>query len=533
MDQLVFKSLLKKDKPSKEEIRALPKVVLHEHLDGGLRPSTIIEIANEIGFTLPTTDLAELEKWFYDNCNSGSLVRYLQCFDITIQVMQRRKDLVRIAKECVLDLAEDNVIYGEIRYAPELFVNDDLDYDTIIQAVNEGFALGMEEVNANNAFSLASSSTDSDKAAKAKYRYPIQIKSLLCAMRQHSNAVAERVAELAIAYRDDHVAGFDIAGPENGFPPRRHTSAFDKLRRQNMHFTIHAGEDFGLPSIWEAIQLCGTDRLGHGVRIVDDIFDAKTNEPVAMQGFFPLENNTSSSSSASASTDSKSASIKICNSVCKDTVQTKVKLGRLASYVRDKRIALEICPTSNLQTGCVPNNAIVEHPIHLLHLLRFRVTVNTDNRLMSGTTMTRELSLLVDTFHWTLADIQRVTINALKSSFLPFEKRVYLIKQIVKPAYKDMVAQKHSSHANLFISHSSRNSSKLGLRVQKDESTSMSSRLAEMGLTEGESPLVIDEVQIMTAEEAEADSEGGEEDEDDGLSDDDEQPEGEDPTLII
>jgi adenosine deaminase len=199
-------------------------------------------------------------------------------------------------------------------------------------------------------------------------------------------ARSREVAELVIAYRDQAVVGFDIAGAEAGFPPTRHLDAFEYLRRENAHFTIHAGEAFGLPSIWEALQWCGADRLGHGVRIVDDI-----------------------------------------------TWDGEVRLGRLAAYVRDKRIPLEMCPTSNVQTGAAAS--IAEHPIGLLASLRFRVTVNTDNRLMSATSLSRELSLLGGAFGWTVDDARWVTINAMKSSFLPFDERLTLIDEVIKPGY--------------------------------------------------------------------------------------------------
>jgi adenosine deaminase len=184
------------------------------------------------------------------------------------------------------------------------------------------------------------------------------------------------------------VVGFDIAGAEAGFPPTRHLDAFEYLQRENFHFTIHAGEAFGLPSIWQAIQWCGADRLGHGVRIIDDI---EADEDGA------------------------------------------VRLGRLAAYVRDKRIPLEMCPTSNVQTGAA--TSLAEHPIGLLTRLRFRVTVNTDNRLMSGTSMTQEMGALVSTFGYGWDDLRWFTVNAMKSSFLPFDERLALIDDVVKPGY--------------------------------------------------------------------------------------------------
>lgn len=424
MDPTNFKSVLAKERPTEEEIRFLPKVVLHEHLDGGLRPSTIIDIAKEIGYTaLPTMDPVELEKWFFEQCNSGSLVKYLSCFAHTVAVMQRAQDLVRVSRECVLDLAADGVVYAELRYSPELFSNPSLDYDTIIQSVNQGFKEGMDAVAADNAYDFLADGLD---PSSATYQYPIRVQSLLCHLRHHPNEVADKVAHYVIKYRDEGVCGFDIAGPENGFPPHRNLTSFNALRKENAHFTIHAGEDFGLPSIWQAIQMCGTDRLGHGVRLVDDIYlqEGEETKPINIASLSHV-----------------------------DLVEKlqHFRLGRLAAYVRDKRITLEICPTSNLQTGCIPHSQLAHHPIHLLSLLRFRITVNTDNRLMSSTSMTKEFACLVETFKWTFAHIQRATINAVKSSFLPFDQRVELIKKVIKPAYRQMLNARHEREKFLHI----------------------------------------------------------------------------------
>jgi adenosine deaminase len=197
-----------------------------------------------------------------------------------------------------------------------------------------------------------------------------------------------------VAWRDRGVAGFDIAGAEAGYPPTRHLDAFEYLQRENFHFTIHAGEAFGLPSIWEAVQVCGADRLGHGVRIVDDL-----DLPGGVD----------------------------------DAGRPRVHLGRLAAWVRDKRIPLEMCPSSNVQTGAA--RSIADHPITLLKDLRFRVTLNTDNRLMSGTSMSREMRLLADDAGWTLDDFRWVSVNALKSAFIPFDERLRLIETVVKPGY--------------------------------------------------------------------------------------------------
>ena len=352
--------------PTLEEIKSLPKALLHDHLDGGLRPQTIIDIADEIGYDkLPTKDPEKLADWFQESCNSGSLVRYLETFDHTIAVMQRREDLIRVARECVLDLARDGVVYAEVRGAPELFTTQGLSIDKVVEATLEGYRQGMAEA-----------------ASEGK---KIRVESILCALRQ--NHRDRETARAVVKYRDKGVVGFDIAGPEDGFPPTNQLQTFEYLRRENAHFTIHAGEAYGLPSIWEAIQYCGAERLGHGVRIIDDI-DFSTPEP---------------------------------------------RIGRLAAYIRDRRIPLEICPTSNLQTGIA--QTIKEHPIGKLSHLRFRVTVNTDNRLMSRTSMSNELYQLVDAFGWTFADLQRVTVNAMKSAFIPFEERLEIIEGIVKPGF--------------------------------------------------------------------------------------------------
>ncbi|WP_435070612.1 adenosine deaminase [Amycolatopsis thermoflava] len=353
-----------------ENIRRVPKVLLHDHLDGGLRPGTVIELADALGYRdLPTTDVAELSRWFRDAADSGSLESYLETFAHTCGVMQTEEALVRVAAECVEDLAEDGVVYAEVRYAPELFVERGLSLDAVVEAVQAGFAEGERRA--------------------AQQGKVIRMGTLLCAMRQHARAAG--IAEIAVRYRDSGVAGFDIAGPEAGFPPTRNLDAFEYLRTNNAHFTIHAGEAFGLASIWEAIQHCGAERLGHGVRIVDDI---------------------------------------------KRDPDGTVHLGRLASYVRDRRIPLEICPSSNVQTGAAAS--IADHPIGLLADLRFRVTVNTDNRLMSGCSMSSEFAALADAFGYGWSDFQWFTINAMKSAFLDFDQRLDLINNVIKPGYAEL-----------------------------------------------------------------------------------------------
>ncbi len=367
-----------------DDIRALPKVVLHDHLDGGLRAETMLELADELGYAeLPADDAESLTAWFRDSADSGSLERYLETFAHTVALMQTPSSLRRVARECVLDLAGDGVVYAEIRYAPEQHLVGRLDLDEVVTAVSQGLSEGM--------------------AQAADEGNPIVARSLLGAMRHAARS--REIAELTVRHRDAGVAGFDIAGAEIGFPPTRHLDAFEYLRRENAHFTIHAGEAFGLPSIWEAIQYCGTERLGHGVRIVDDL---------SVDGA-PL-----------------SKTNRRYGEWTSDEVGA-VQLGKLAAYVRDRRIPLEMCPSSNLQTGAA--DSIAEHPITLLARLRFRITVNTDNRLMSGTTMTREMQLLVDESGWEINDLRRVTIDAMKSAFLPYDERRVLIDQVILPGY--------------------------------------------------------------------------------------------------
>ncbi len=346
-----------------DSIRRAPKVLLHDHLDGGVRPATVLDIAREIGYDgLPATDETALSHWFRDASDSGSLERYLETFAHTVAVMQTAEGLFRVAREAAEDLGADGVVYAEVRWAPEQHTEQGLSLEQVADAVLAGFRAG--EANA------------------AQAGHSIRVGAIATAMRHAARS--REIAELAVAYRDRGIVGFDIAGAEAGFPPTRHLDAFEYLRRENYHFTIHAGEAFGLPSIWEAIQWCGTDRLGHGVRIVDDI---------APDG----------------------------------------ALGRLAQYVRDKRIPLEMCPSSNVQTGAAAS--IAAHPIGDLRRRNFRVTVNTDNRLMSGTSMTREMSLLVQAFGYDWTDLQWFTINAMKSAFIPFDDRLDLINQTIKPGY--------------------------------------------------------------------------------------------------
>lgn len=344
-----------------DSVRQAPKVLLHDHLDGGLRPETVVDLARRGGYKLPTYDPDELSAWMMRGASRLDLTLYLETFAHTVGVMQSREALHRVAAECAEDLAADGVVYAEVRFAPELHVEAGLDLDQVVEAVLAGFADGSAGRN-------------------------IRVGTLVTAMRHAARSL--EIAELAVRHRDDGVVGFDIAGAEAGNPPTRHLDAFQFIQRENFHFTIHAGEAYGPPSIWEAIQYCGAERLGHGVRIIDDI---------------------------------------------KATPDGNYELGRLASYVRDRRIPLEVCPTSNLHTGAA--ESLAEHPIGVLTELSFRVTMNTDNRLMSATSMSNEFATTAEAFGWSWQIIRWMTVNAMKSAFIPFDERLELIETIIKPWY--------------------------------------------------------------------------------------------------
>jgi adenosine deaminase len=351
--------------PTLDDIRAAPKVLLHDHLDGGLRPATIVELAEETGYRdLPTGDPADLGAWMTRGADRKDLLLYLETFAHTVGVMQTSGALVRVARECAEDLAADGVVYAEVRYAPEQHLERGLGLEEVVEAVQEGFREGMSSTG-------------------------IRIGTLLTAMRTAARSL--EMADLAVRWRDRGVVGFDIAGAEAGYPPTRHLDAFEHVRRENFHLTIHAGEAFGIPSIWEALQLCGAERLGHGVRIVDDI---QTEPP------------------------------------------GEIRLGRVAHLVRDRRVPLELCPTSNVHSGAA--KSIEEHPIGLLMDLRFRVTVNTDNRLMSATSLSQEFIQLVDAFEIGWGQIGRLTTNAMKSAFIPFDERLELLERVIWPAYAEL-----------------------------------------------------------------------------------------------
>ncbi|MBO3100412.1 adenosine deaminase [Cellulomonas fengjieae] len=346
-------------------IPTLPKVVLHDHLDGGLRPATLIELAAEIGHELPATDPEALGRWFVEAASSGTLERYLETFDHTVAVMQTTDGLRRVARESVVDLAADGVVYAEQRYAPEQHLTQGLSLQEVVDAVQEGFAEGIAEAAA---------------AGRS-----IRIGTLITAMRHADRG--DEIAALALANRDNGVVGFDIAGAENGFPPSRQAAAFDTLARADFPATVHAGEAAGLESIAEAVHVAHACRIGHGVRLIEDVTADELGD----------------------------------------------RLGTLAHWVRDRRIPLELCPSSNVQTGAA--ESVASHPITRLRDLGFAVTVNTDNRLQSGTSMSRELTLLVEEAGWTLVDLRDAAVTAAAHSFLHHDERSTLIDQVIRPAY--------------------------------------------------------------------------------------------------
>ncbi|QCO97455.1 adenosine deaminase [Arthrobacter sp. 24S4-2] len=361
------------------DLKSLPKVSLHDHLDGGLRPATIIELAEAVGHTLPSTDPVALGEWFRESADSGSLVRYLETFDHTIAVMQTKEGLFRVAKEFVEDLADDGVVYGEVRWAPEQHLQKGLTLDEVVEAIQEGLDAGVDAV--------------------AESGREIQVGQLITAMRHADRG--QEIAELAVRHRDNGAVGFDIAGAEDGFLPARFRDAFTYLAQHNFPATVHAGEAAGLESIQSALVDGRALRLGHGVRIAEDITVEFDDED-------------------SADGDEADGNIGM------------VTLGELSSWIRDRGIALEICPSSNLQTGAIAGfgEGIESHPLDMLYQLGFNVTINTDNRLMSGVTLTDEFELLVETFDYDLDDLLELTLNAAEAAFLPLEEKEALVEYI-------------------------------------------------------------------------------------------------------
>src|SRR5579871_2691447 len=338
-------------KLNRPTLQRLPKVLLHEHLDGVLRPQTVIELARQIGYAaLPTNDPEALAQWFHQGANQGSLAKYLEGFQHTIAVMQTEEALERVAYEQAEDLSKDGVVYFETRFAPIFHTNQGLTHQQVVAAVLKGLGRGERDFGVRSGL-------------------------IICAMRNMN--VSLEMAELAVDFRQRGVVGFDLAGEEGGHPPKKHVDAFHYIQRENFNITIHAGESFGKESIWQAIQWCGAHRIGHATRLLEDM--------------------------------------KIKDGAV-------VNMGTLSQYVLDKRIPLEICLTSNVQTGAV--RSLEEHPFGYFFKYRFRVTLNTDNRLMSGITLTDEYRTAADMFGLNMTDLERITINGMKSAFAPYKQRV-------------------------------------------------------------------------------------------------------------
>lgn len=352
-------------KMSESLIRSVPKVLLHDHLDGGLRPSTIVDLAREVGYEgLPTTDTAKLAAWFHRGARRGSLPLFLEGFAHTCAVMQTETGLERVAYEMMEDMRDDGVVYVETRFAPVFHTEKGLHWDEAVTAVLRGLERG-------------------------KHDFGVGYGLIICAMRNMKLSL--EMAELAVDFRDRGAVGFDLAGEEGGFPPKKHVDAFHYVQRENFNITVHAGEAFGKESIWQAIQWCGAHRIGHATRLIEDVGIDK-RDPMKI-----------------------------------------TRMGHLAQYVLDKRIPLEICLTSNVDTGSVPS--LEKHPFGLLHRYRFRVTLNTDDRLMSDTTMTKEFQIAHRVFGLDLDDLEKITINAMKSAFLPYNRRLEYIYDIIKPGF--------------------------------------------------------------------------------------------------
>jgi adenosine deaminase len=350
-------------------IRSAPKVLLHDHLDGGLRPQTIAELAKEHNYKkLPDSDPEKLAAWFHQLAYSGSLIEYLKGFVHTCELMQTSSTLERVAYEMMEDMSIDGVCYVETRFAPVYHLKKGLHLEDTVHAVISGLEKGKKD-------------------------FGVGYGLILCGMRNMTNTL--EIAELAVNFRNRGVVGFDLAGEEGGYPPKKHVDAFHFIQRENFNITIHAGEAFGKESIWQAIQWCGAHRIGHATRLVEDIiFDEKGNV---------------------------------------------ISFGDLAQYILDKRIPLEICLSSNLHTGAV--DKLENHPFGMLYNEKFRVTINTDDRLMSNTNLTNEFLVAAKYFNITLDDIEKITINSMKSSFIHYNERLRYIYEIIKPGFKKVKEQ--------------------------------------------------------------------------------------------
>ncbi len=347
-------------------IKRIPKVELHDHLDGGLKPETVIDLAQKYDISIPSTDPTDLQAWFEQGCKLKSLSLYLETFAVTTAVMQTREALIRVAYETVLQWQAENVVYGEIRFAPILHTEKGLSMNDVVEAVLQGMEQGKRDTGVH---------------------YGV----ILCAMRNQSPNISLDIAKLAVAYRDRGVVGFDLAGDESGYPPKKHIEAFQYIRNKNFNITIHAGEAFGLESIWQALQVCGAHRIGHGTHLVDDM---------SLDGL-RIE-----------------------------------QMGDLAHFIQDKRIPLEMCLSSNIGTGAA--SSFGTHPFIIFFRNHFRVFLCTDNRLMSNTTMTKEMQIACDNFGLTLKDLEKISVNAMKSAFVHHDEKLAIIYEVIKKQFADL-----------------------------------------------------------------------------------------------
>lgn len=351
---------------TRDMIKRIPKVELHDHLDGGLRVSTIIGLAEKEGIELPSYDERELRDWFIRGCRQKSLPLYLETFQYTTAVMQTKENLERIATEAIEDLHEENVVYAEIRFAPALHTAKGLSLEEVVTSVLSGLDKGREKTG-------------------------VQYGLILCAMRNENPSLSLRIAELAVAFSDRGVVAFDIAGDEDGNPPKDHIGAFEYIRKQNFNITIHAGEAFGLESIWQAIQICGAHRIGHGVRLIEDM---------------QIQDG------------------------------TITKLGSLSQFVLDRRIPMEMCLTSNVGTGAA--ESYEKHPFPIFFKNNFRVFLCSDNRLMSDTNLTKEMTIAAEKYNLTFRDLEKISVNAMKSSFIHHNERIRIIYDVIKKQFADL-----------------------------------------------------------------------------------------------
>ena len=355
-----------------ELARRAPKALLHDHLDGGLRPATVIEIAGSIGWQLPETEPESLQAWFTRGAETRDILQYLATFEHTVAVLQCADALERVAAEAVDDLAADGVVYAEVRFAPELHQHDGLPLEEVAAAVTAGLRRGEVE-------------------ARAAGR-PIVVNAICCAMRteQRSLEIARLVDRLR--EHDDKVVAFDLAGAETGWPPSLHAEALAFARERHLNITIHASEPPDLELISDAIAH-GAHRIGHGVRLQADTTAGDDGELV---------------------------------------------LGPLAQHVLDRRIHLELAPTCNVQIGAVPD--VAHHPIGPFLRDGFDVSVNTDNRLMSGVTPSTELHAVANAFDLGWDEVRRLTTNAVMASFAPYHERLRIVRDVVDPGFAELAA---------------------------------------------------------------------------------------------